>query len=93
MRPLKTLPMSFSVCLIPCMSFEITKAPTAAPRMMIIPVRQRMQDDLEMAAGEDITAEHHDEDDADADDYDSSQSEPDLRVARRRSSSSLTAGA
>ena len=33
--PLNTLEMSFSVCLIPCLSLPITKAPSAAPKIVM----------------------------------------------------------
>ena len=34
--PLKTLATSFSVCEMPCLSLAITKAPSAAPAIIII---------------------------------------------------------
>ena len=67
---------------------EIRNAPTAAPPIMIISNGSAFEDDPQLAAGEDIAAEDHDEDDDDADDAEHAADSLSVTVA----SSSRAAG-
>ena len=55
---------------MPCLSFDDHEGADRGAGDHDHLVRQRVQDDLDLAAGEDIAAEDHHEDDDDADDPD-----------------------